>query len=204
MAYHGYIPAIKGYLSQIQNPFVLEIGLDKGMTTIPLLAFLARNHENFSFVGVDVLLQDSLSIIVDNIDFKNDQKISLNQDNSLNVIPKLIQSSLKFDLILLDGDHNYYTVSKELSYLDNLTKDNSIVIIDDYHGRWSDKDLWYADREDYKDVPQVTQKIETEKCGVKPAVDEFLSANPCWESFVPIKGEPIVLRRKTTEVPTTT
>lgn len=205
MAYHGYIPAIKNFLSQIQHPSVLEIGLDKGITTVPLLVFMARYHEKFSFVGVDVLVQEPMMIMLNNIDVSADnQKISLRQDSSLNVIPKLIESSMKFDLILLDGDHNYYTVSKELSYLDQLSNNNTLVIIDDYHGRWANRDLWYAEREGYENISQVTQKVETEKHGVKPAVDEFLESNSNWESFVPIQGEPIVLRRKQKEAQQTT
>lgn len=205
MAYHGYIPAIKNFLSQIQQPSVLEIGLDKGITTLPLLVFMARYHEKFSFVGVDVLIQEPLMIMLNNIDIsKTNQLVALQQDSSLNVMPKLVESASKFDLILLDGDHNYYTVSKELTYLEQLSNDNTIVIIDDYHGRWANRDLWYAEREGYENISQVTKKIETEKQGVKPAVDEFLESHPHWESLVPIQGEPIVLRRKQKETSLTT
>jgi predicted O-methyltransferase YrrM len=196
MAYHGYIPSIKQFLSQIQSPKVLEIGLCKGITTIPLLAFMSRMHENFEFVGVDVLVQESLLIILNNIDVLPSQKMIIHQDSSLNALPKLTESSKKFDVVLLDGDHNYYTVSRELEYLDSLTNENSIVLIDDYHGRWSERDLWYAEKEGYESADKATKRIDTEKHGVKPAVDDFLMKNSNWELLTPIPGEPVMLRRK--------
>jgi predicted O-methyltransferase YrrM len=196
MAYHGYIPSIKQFLSQIQSPKVLEIGLCKGITTIPLLAFMSRMHENFEFVGVDVLVQESLLIILNNIDVLPSQKMIIHQDSSLNALPKLTESSKKFDVVLLDGDHNYYTVSRELEYLDSLTNQNSIVLIDDYHGRWSEKDLWYSEKEGYESADKATKRIDTEKHGVKPAVDDFLMKNSNWELLTPIPGEPVMLRRK--------
>jgi len=196
MAYHGYIPSIKQFLSQIQSPKVLEIGLCKGITTIPLLAFMSRMHENFEFVGVDVLVQESLLIILNNIDVLPSQKMIIHQDSSLNALPKLTESSKKFDVVLLDGDHNYYTVSRELEYLDLLTNENSIVLIDDYHGRWSERDLWYAEKEGYESADKATKRIDTEKHGVKPAVDDFLMKNSNWELLTPIPGEPVMLRRK--------
>ncbi|NBP00704.1 MAG: class I SAM-dependent methyltransferase [Proteobacteria bacterium] len=199
MAYHGYIPFIKQLLLNIESPKVLEVGTDKGMSTIPLVVFLLRLKQNFEFVGIDVLVQESLKIMLKNIEASSTQKISLYQDSSLNVLPALANDSNKFDVILLDGDHNYYTVSSELKHLDKLLSDDGIAIVDDYHGRWADKDLWYSERDEYQDVSNVTKKVETEKRGVKPAVDEFLEENPGWESGVLMQGEPIILKRKRIE-----
>lgn len=204
MAYHGYIPSVKNFLLTIEEPFVLEIGLDKGITTIPIVSFMIRHHKKFNFVGIDVMIQQSLLITLNNLDFAtNEQKVNLVHDSSLIVLPQLVESSKKFNVILIDGDHNYYTVSKELAYLDSIAAENSITIIDDYNGRWSDQDLWYAESKGYESVEKATRKVETEKRGVKPAVDEFLQANPSWDSSIPINGEPIVLRRKQKEALTT-
>jgi len=196
MAYHGYISGIKNYLSKVKNPRVLEVGLCKGATTIPIIVFLSRVHKDFEFIGVDILLQESLLITLNNIDMMPSQKMFLCQDSSLNLFPKFCEEKKKFDVLLLDGDHNYYTVSKELEYLDSLTHENSLVIIDDYHGRWSEKDLWYSEREGYESLQNVTKRIETEKHGVKPAVDDFLAKNSNWELSTPISGEPVLLKRK--------
>lgn len=198
MAYHGYIPLIKAYLSRIESPKVLEIGLDKGITTIPLVVFMTRFHKSYEFVGVDVAVQEPLRITLGNIDMAAGQSVRLLQENSLKVLPRLAESEEKFDVILIDGDHNYFTVQKELQNLTRLSKNTSLVVIDDYHGKWSDKDLWYAEREGYEGNSEVTIREETSKHGVKPAVDDFLEANPEWQSISLVKGEPIVLHRKKT------
>lgn len=196
MAYHGYIPGMKGYLSEIEKPNVLEIGLDRGVTTIPLIAFMTRFHKSFDYTGVDVLLQESLIITLNNLDLRSGQNVSLMQKNSLEALPDFVKKSNKFDLVLIDGDHNYYTVADELSHLNSITHDRSLVIIDDYEGRWSEKDLWYSDREEYKKVDIATKAVATEKHGVKPAVDEFLESNPQWIKTAPIPGEPVVLTKR--------
>jgi predicted O-methyltransferase YrrM len=196
MAYHGYIPLVKNYLDQFETPTVLEVGLDRGITSIPVVTHLARKHEAFVFFGIDVLLQESLKITLSYIDYAEKQSVRLCQGNSLDVLPKLVAQKAKFDVLLIDGDHNYYTVAKELEYLDDLTHENSLVIIDDYHGRWGDKDLWYSDRKEYEAVAEATKPQETEKHGVRPAVDEFVEKIGKWKLETPIKGgEPVVLTR---------
>ena len=198
MAYHGYIPLIKTFLSRVETPRVLEVGLDRGVTTIPLVVFMSRFHKKYEFVGVDVKLQEQLLITIKNIDVAKDQKVNLHQENSLKLLPELAKKGEKFDVILIDGDHNYYTVKQELQHLEDLAKSTSLVLIDDYHGRWSEKDLWYADREDYASVQDATTKIDTDKHGVKPAVDEYLEKNGTWETKLLIQGEPILLYKKKT------
>ena len=196
MAYHGYIPLIKSYLDQFETPSILEIGLDRGITSIPVITHLARTHEAFLFFGLDVLIQESLKITLNYIDYSEKQSVRLCQGNSLEVLPKLAAQNVKFDVLLIDGDHNYYTVTKELEHLDNLTHEKSLVIIDDYHGRWGNKDLWYSERKEYENVKEATKPQETQQRGVRPAVDEFVEKSGKWKLETPVKGgEPVVLVR---------
>ena len=187
---------MKGFLHSLKHPpRVLEVGIDAGTSLIPLLVFLTRTREEFYVVGVDIKVREQLAITLNNIDVSDKQNLHLVEANSLDVMPKLIESNMKFDLLLLDGDHNYHTVSKELQYLDALLEEGGMAIIDDYEGRWAEKDLWYAERDGYQDVKIATQKIDTEKHGVKTAVDEFLEGTAKWTTSRPIGGEPIVLTR---------
>lgn len=157
---------------------------------------MIRAHRNFEFIGVDILLQESLVTILNNIDYLEGQKVKLSQENSMEFLPKLSESGQKFDVILIDGDHNYHTVKNELRYLDDISKSNTVVIIDDYHGRWSDKDMWYKERPGYENVSVATNPLMTEKQGVKSAVDEFLEQSSNWFLSCPIQGEPIVLTKR--------
>jgi predicted O-methyltransferase YrrM len=189
---------MKQYLDAViasgRSPAVLEIGIDRGVTMIPLVVHLASRVGEYAVVGIDVFIQESLAITLQNIEHR--RGAILLQGNSLELLPKIVEQAMKFDLVLIDGDHNYYTVSRELAYLDRLVRNDGLVMIDDYDGKWAERDLWYADRPGYESIATTTKQIDTEKHGVKPAVDEYLGANPQWVATRPIGGEPIVLRRK--------
>jgi len=200
MAYHGYIPLVKQYLHQQvakeASPAVLEVGVDRGVTFLPLVVFLARTRPTFTAIGVDIMVQEQVQVMLQHIDKQAGQNAYLLEGNSLEVLPKMADQGMQFDVLLLDGDHNYHTVKQEMALLDRLVKPKGIIICDDYDGRWSDRDLWYAEREGYEDNKHATTKVDTEKHGVKPAIDEWLEANPNWQKAKPIGGEPVLLMRK--------
>ncbi len=204
MSYVGYIPLVKKYCESVFPPdyiiSVLEIGVDRGTTLIPLVAWLARNREKFVVAGVDIMPQESVALMLMNLDCKPEQVVYYLEKNSLEFLPDIVQRKAKFDVVLLDGDHNYHTVSQELKSLEHILYDHSIVIIDDYDGRWSESDLWYAERSEYVDVDIATPRVHTTKVGVKAAVDEWLALHPEWEKSKPIPGEPVMLTRNVKHV----
>jgi predicted O-methyltransferase YrrM len=197
MAYHGYLPLIKQYISNLTHaPSVLEIGVDTGISYLTLANFLSRTRENFLLLGVDILIKENVQIVRSNLDLTEKQQAHLIQNNSLEILPALVKNNIKFDVILLDGDHNYHTVINEMSSIKHLTHDHTLIVIDDYYGRWSEKDLWYIERQGYENVKSATHKVDTEKHGVKAAVDEWLVENSEWKTFRPIMGEPILLLKQ--------
>lgn len=196
MAYHGYLSLAKRFLHEIAEPSLLEIGVDTGVSYLTLTTFLARTKKRFVSLGIDVKVQDSVAIMLNNLDLEVEQQAALIQENSLDVLPKLVESNVRFNLVLLDGDHNYHTVYNELNLLKPLLADESVIICDDYHGRWSERDLWYAERPGYEDVSQASKPVDTQKHGVKPAIDDWVSENPEWSIERPIEGEPVILVRK--------
>lgn len=196
MSYHGYIPLVKAHLAALGRPAsLLEVGIDRGVTLVPMVAFMARVLPAFLAVGIDVKVQEQVVLMLNNIDLGPRQLAFCIEGNSLEVLPKLVERGNKFDVILLDGDHNYHTVSRELALLEDLAVPGACVICDDYDGRWSADDMWYAERDGYQDVRVATQRTETDKHGVKAAVDEWLAAHPEWQMTKPVPGEPVVLRR---------
>jgi predicted O-methyltransferase YrrM len=144
-------------------------------------------------VGVDVMIQEQVKLMASMFERSQEHQVYLFEANSLEVLPKMIDQGLTFDLILLDGDHNYHTVRQELESVDLLLNQRGICIVDDYHGRWSDKDLWYSQRPEYENNQLASKPIDTDKHGVKPAVDEFIGLHSSWSTLMPIMGEPIVL-----------
>lgn len=173
----------------------LEIGVDTGASFLTLTTFLTRTKQTFVAIGVDIKVQDAVHIMLSNLDRTEQQQAALVEENSLTFLPKLRELGFKCDLVMLDGDHNYHTVLNELKLLQPLLHDHSIIICDDYDGRWSDKDLWYAERPGYENVEHASKKVDTQKHGVKPAIDEWVAENPGWSIVKPIMGEPVVLVR---------
>lgn len=200
MSYVGYIPFFKQFLSTTlpaaHVPAVLEVGVDRGTTFLPLCVHLLRTRPQFMLVGLDIMIQEQLLLTLRNFDATEEQQVYAIQENSLSILPKMIESGTKFDIVLLDGDHNYHTVSQELQYIEALTLPHSIVMVDDYDGRWSDRDLWYAERPGYEDVKIATAPVQSDKHGVKAAVDDWLAMNAEWELHKLLPGEPVVLTRK--------
>ena len=184
MSYQSIVKPIMQFLSHFEQPQILEIGVDKGQTAIPLCHNLTLLERPFLYDGIDILVQESVINILTNmsrVSFKNSTpempffNTRLFEENSLDFLPKLIEVSAKYNLILLDGDHNYHTVYSELAMLDRLTLPSTLIICDDYNTRWSDKDLFYSEREEYSDVRNATPRtVRQKKKGVKPAIEDFI------------------------------
>jgi predicted O-methyltransferase YrrM len=202
MASHGYLPTIKQYIYQQlpkeHVPTVLEVGVDRGVMLLSLIVFLARTRPAFVAIGVDIWVQEQVQLMLQHIDRTPQQQAYCIEGNSLEVLPKMVDQGMQFDVLLVDGDHNFHTVSRELTYVDALTRPGAIVIVDDVFGRWSERDLFYAEREGYESVRCATPRVDTEKHGVKAAVDEWLEANLNWQLSQPIPGEAVMLMRRST------
>ena len=196
MAYHGYIPYVCEIIISKENPKILEIGIDCGATYFSLLHFLIMQKESFFLAGIDIKLKDMVKIQSHYFTKRNEKQMGvILEENSLTFLQNK-NNHLEFDIIMLDGDHNYYTVSQELEMLhDNFSKIGTTIIADDYGGRWSEKDLFYESRKEGKDNPLATPYVETNKHGVKAAINDFLKEYSEWTLSRPIQGEPVVLQR---------
>ena len=186
MAYHGYIPLMESFLKQFDRPTVLEVGVHTGITTFSLVQRLSLLKKPFLYFGVDVFIRPDVEQTIESMNLSKDEHlVYLEEENSLVCLPKLIDLGWKFDLILLDGDHNYYTVSRELPYIKNLMHEKTLLIADDYSGKHSGKDDYYADKDEYINNKLATQRSEAnteiggvQKSGTNSAINEFLSNNP--------------------------
>lgn len=195
MSYHGHIPFLKQFLSSRNEPRILEIGIDRGVTLFPIVTFLARQKNEWSYYGIDVDVQEQAWLTIAYMDQPIPQKTLLIQENSLQALPKFVHENRKFDLILLDGDHNYHTVSRELDDIVHVLHDDGLLVIDDYDGKWSERDLWYHDRPGYEANLLVTKPFKTNKVGVKPAVDEWLLSHSEFNKYKIMNGEPVVVTK---------
>ena len=136
----------------------------------------------FEYTGVDINIQPQVESIKWSFiqSFPEKTKINLINENSIAYLSKCNE---KFDVIMIDGDHNYETVKTELSHLEKISHNHTLIICDDYNGRHSSKDLYYSQRPEFKNNKLATEYRHSEKQGVAPAVDEFLKENEAYTSF---------------------
>ena len=202
MAYHGYIPFIHKATGAYKTPRILEIGVSSGITLFALLQRLSHSHQTFSYTGVDVLVQGDVRETVRYMSLGPQMGVDLIEENSLTALPRMVEEGRKFDVILVDGDHNYFTVSQELPLVNELSHESTLIVIDDYDGRWSNRDLFYSTRDELEGVEIATPppSDESEKQGVKPAVDEFVLSGLGWSALKLMPGEPIVLVHEKTQI----
>ena len=103
----------------------------------------------------------------------------------------------EFDVVFIDGDHNYYTVINELNYLHKIIPLQGIIFIHDV----SNPDCAYKDY--YYDYTQIPEDFRNgEKQGVVNAINDFLADHPEFEFQVLTESENglgIVTRSKKTK-----
>jgi len=188
MSYVGFIKTLcQDYLTGYKEPKVLEIGIHKGQTALPLIHNLSL-FEGFTYMGVDIhvrsLVLEQLAqfgyVSLVNYDERSGRDVFLLEANSLHWLEEHQNLDSKFDLVLIDGDHNYKTVSKELELVQSVIHPRSLIVCDDYNGQWAEKDLYYSDRDDYKENKRATPSEESEIQGVRSAIDEFVEAHDNW------------------------
>ena len=197
MAYHGYLSLMTTYAEQVfkeQKNLVriLEIGILNGATLCTLVNNLNFKGIQYRYVGVDVKLEQNVVIFAAACEKTDNSRIAFSNKNSIDYLKN--ESDI-YDIILVDGDHNYPTVSEECKQLSKLMHKNTIVIFDDYSGKFEENDNFYADQPGWKNIEQLTSPNKSsKKKGVKIAVDEFIDQNNL-NSFK-LDGEPIIVFRK--------
>ena len=207
MSYLGWTHAVcQQHLSRHVFPKILEIGVHYGQTTLPLVQNLAHGFEKFLYVGVDIWIRPQLdeqlsqfsdiNIIIHGRAERSaasGRDVILFEENSLDWLTSQTGNT-KFDVVFLDGDHNYQTVFQELNLIQSLLKPASILVCDDYNGKWAEKDQFYSAKDEYESVKIATPYDFSEKQGVRTAIDEFVNNNvDRWRGLHRIDLEPIIL-----------
>jgi hypothetical protein len=223
MSYMGYVHLMTEFLKfrakqKQQKLWILEIGVDRGQTALPLLSNLLQENLDWAMIGVDIRYDASfdqqLAMMTGIRKFgvipQSDEEDSgkhwnylYQRCNSLDYLPLCIENvdkkiTEKFDLVLLDGDHNYETVRKELDDLMYLVHENSMIIIDDVHGRHTDCDSFYSDYPAHSNIEHKELDRNASRQGVNNAVHDFLEHHHDWHITDLGKihgGEPIALTK---------
>lgn len=108
-----------------------EVGFNAGHSSE---AFLKAN-EDFKVISFDIVDHDYTLIGKEYIDFKYPNRHRLIPGNSLKSIPNFSKRNpdIVFDLIFIDGGHQYHIAKRDIFNFKPLATKNTIVLIDDYN-----------------------------------------------------------------------
>jgi FkbM family methyltransferase len=122
---------------------VLEVGVWRGDTS-ELLVTNSLN-ESIEYHGVDVFDDTSEELIAREVSLPADSeamvrnrlarlssRVHLHRGFSRDVLPRLRQSGIRFDVIWLDGGHSYETVAEDFVHCLALLDDGGTLFFDDY------------------------------------------------------------------------
>jgi hypothetical protein len=149
-------------LSLINNKDFFYLGIDLfedfqeavSNEVVPEFLINKQNFSNpFKSLVYNFLLREKLNSLESVLKFlkKFQNNVELKKGNSLDILSKI---DLKiFDMIFVDGGHNYKTVKFELGVILKNINDNCLVVCDDY--------------------------LHEEAIGVKKAIDESVIENSC-------------------------
>lgn len=192
-------PIIRPCLELLKPRTVVEIGTDAAQTTRPL-AILAR-EKGFSVHTIDPAPKIDAEALVREFE----PHLAFHQSQSLNVLPALADA----DCILIDGDHNWYTVIHELRIIARTAREKKttpLVLLHDVEWPYARRDLYYTPeripemhRQPYETaaIDPATDELTNEpgfnpehhhavfahgiRNGVRGAVEDFLDEQPFWE-----------------------
>lgn len=157
--------AVKPMLYYKRARKILEIGASLGHNTYKIL----KSFPDAKITVIDPCLDLDLDLAAV---FEHQPRVSICKGNSLDMLPVLSDA---YDAILIDGDHNYYTVYNELKLIAerNLLAPNGVIFLHDIGPPYGRKDMFYQpssipDEAKTSDAPQ----------GVRTAIESFISKAP--------------------------
>ena len=154
---------IEPILDAVQPEILVEIGSDRGDNTINLLEFCQRNDARLHVI--DPLPKYDVEAWKE----KYHRHLVFHKDLSLNALP-LIE---KFDVVLIDGDHNWHTVFNELKLIERSSQEDSqsfpLVMLHDIGWPYGRRDLYY----DPENIPGESQQPYKKK-GISPDLPELV------------------------------
>jgi hypothetical protein len=127
---------VKPTLMGLKIKRIIEIGAYKGSHTVKLLDYCKEENGMLSVIDPDPLFD------VDGISKKYGSNFHMIKDLSLNALPLLIN----YEAVLIDGDHNWYTVYNELKIIEKYAISCGkfpIVFIHDTEWPYARRDMYY-------------------------------------------------------------
>ncbi len=148
-------PLMRPIIEKINPHYIVEVGSATGVNTRSILEY-CRDHEA-RMTAIDPFPTFNLD------EYKKEfgNKFEIYTELSLSILPLLND----YDVLLLDGDHNWYTVYNELKIIEKNFKDKKfpLVFIHDVGWPYARRDLYYNP----EDIPEKFRQ-PYKKAGVRP------------------------------------
>jgi GT2 family glycosyltransferase/glycosyltransferase involved in cell wall biosynthesis len=164
-------------IEEIKAEYIVEVGSDTGVNTKNILDYCMDNNAHMT--AVDPFPKFD----VDEFKSNYGDKFEIYTDLSLSVLPLLED----YDVILLDGDHNWYTVFNELKTIEKSFKNKKfpLIFLHDIGWPYSRRDLYYNPenipeiyRQPYKQLGMYPGQRELkEKGGLNPHIFNAITEN---------------------------
>jgi len=153
---------IEPLITKLKPKHIVEIGAETGKNTVNLLKYCKENEA--TLYSIDPKPQFD----VEQLKQDNNDRFIFYKALSLNVIHQLNS----FDLVLIDGDHNWYTVYNELKLIEKRCQELEIpfpfIILHDIDWPYGRRDLYYSP----DNIPDAFRK-PFQKKGMKPGISEL-------------------------------
>lgn len=186
---------IRGILDERKPKTILEIGVLRGDSTLKLLEWCAANQAHLTSldpVAWEGQLPDDVKRPMPGYEYKRGQEGFEDWSITPSALEEVYKMGLDrhwtclktrsldyldseefdgFDVYIIDGDHNYYTVYRELELIHRKYKPADMVLFNDVSGSWARRDLYY----DPEFIPP--EFLNGRKQGVLPAINAFLDAH---------------------------
>ncbi len=150
-------------LKVLQPETIVEVGSDQGANTEKLLEYC---HQNAATLHV---IDPRPGYETEEWQQKYADHVIFHKDLSLNALPEIED----FDVVLIDGDHNWYTVFNELKLIEEICEERSqdfpLVLLHDVGWPYGRRDLYY----DPDMIPEEHRK-PYEKKGMLPGVPDLV------------------------------
>lgn len=165
------LPIFKEY----QPKVVVEVGTYQGENTTQILHYLEDLQDpNAKLITIDPRPKIDVKAWED---YWGDL-LEIRQELSLDVLPTLKE----IDAVIIDGDHNYYTVFTELSVIEDKFRGGiqPLIFLHDTGYPWARKDLYYNES---TIPPEHIHHYEGgPRNGVLTAVEDFIKlSDQAWE-----------------------
>ena len=133
---------VEGHSQQVkeQTEFLREIVNDESINNVMEIGFngghsaelFLSSNKNIKLTSFDIGVHDYMKLGKEFIDKTYPDRHTLIIGDSLNTVPEYFKKeNKKFDLIFIDGGHQYEVAKGDIINCKNLAHENTIVILDD-------------------------------------------------------------------------